>query len=169
MSFENTVDAQRAKEEAIDLKAQDSQPRWWLGPVVTVTAVVTCLVASFAIYHHYFATQPTKFVVVDLHRIIDAKEIEFTAILSKPGVGESERVRALALVADIEPQLKKALVQTRAECGCEILVKAAALTSDGLPDLTPRVAEIMKISDGDFSKAKDQLQKNIASITTPKP
>ena len=135
--------------------------RWWVAPLTTVAAVTACMVGSLSIYHQYFAPKPLNFAVLDLHYIVDAKEVEFTSMLASPSVTDDERKKALDLVAGIEPQLKQVLDQVRRECECEILVKAAALSSTKIPDVTKRVADLMNINAENVAKAKEQIRRNI--------
>ncbi len=139
---------------------KDSQ-RWWVAPLITVTAISACMVASLAIYHQFFVPRPVKFALLDLHYIIDAKEVEFTAMLANPSVTEEDRKNAMDLVSGIEPQLKRVLAQVRLDCECEILVKAAALTSNNIPDITKHVANLMNINADEISKAKEKIRQNI--------
>ena len=153
-----TTDHQEAsKQITVDIQ------RWWVAPLVTVAAVTICMVGSLSIYHKYFVPRPLKFAVLDLHYIIDAKEIEFTSMLARPSVTDDDRKKAMDLVSAIEPQLKQVLAQVRTECECEILVKAAALTSSGIPDITKQVANLMKIDEADVAKAKERIRQNITS------
>lgn len=135
--------------------------RWWVAPLITVAAVTACMIGSLSIYHQYFVPQPLKFAVLDLHYIIDAKEVEFTSMLASPSVTDDERKKAMDLVSGIEPQLKQVLNQVRSECECEILVKAAALSSAKIPDITKRVADLMNINAENVAKAKEQIRRNI--------
>ncbi len=135
--------------------------RWWVAPLITVAAMTICVVGSLGIYHQYFVPRPVKFALLDLHYIIDAKEIEFTSMLASPSVTEAERKKAMDLVSGIEPELKKVLAQVRVDCGCEILVKAAALTSSNIPDITKQVADLMKINADEIIKAKERIRQNI--------
>jgi hypothetical protein len=142
-------------------EVQSVDQKWWVTPMWAVLGAVACIVGSLTVYHQYFAPRQVKFALLDLHHIVDAKEIEFTSMLAKPNVTDDDRKRAMDMVAGIEPQLKQVLAQVRSECGCEILVKAAALTSDNIPDITSRVAELMKINDQDLAKAREAIRRNI--------
>lgn len=148
-------------------ETSEEAQRWWVAPLVTISAVAVVVVGSLYIYHQIFASKPTRFAVLDLHYIIDAKEVEFTAILASPSVTDDERKKAMDLVSGIEPQLKEVLSQVRNECGCEILVKAAALSSTNLRDITKRVAELMGINPENVAQAKEQIRRNI-NATLPK-
>lgn len=158
-----TTAEQTSTPETLSGQAPAEYSRWWLAPLVNTLGAVTFMAASLTVYHFFFAPRPVTFAVLDLHRIVDAKEIEFTAMLSQPNVSEADRKRAMDLVAGIEPQLKQVLNQVRSECGCEILVKAAAMTSGSIQDVTPRVAELMHINEQDVAKARDQLRRNLAA------
>ena len=155
MSSEQTVDTHATSNGLTDAQ------RWWVSPMINVTAITACMLASLVIYHHYFAHRPVKFALLDLHYIIDAKEIEFTSMLANPSVTDAERKKAMDLVSGIEPELKKVLAQVRMECECEILVKAAALTSSNIPDVTKQVADLMKINADEIVKAKEKIRHNI--------
>lgn len=157
MTTETSVTDNQDASENLPAEAQ----RWWVAPLVTVASVAACMIGSLSIYHQYFAPQPLKFAVLDLHYIIDAKEVEFTSMLASPSVTDDERKKAMDLVSGIEPQLKEVLSQVRTECKCEILVKAAALASDKIPDITKRVADLMNINAENVAKAKDQIRRNI--------
>jgi hypothetical protein len=137
--------------------------RWWVIPLMSAVLMEMALLGSLFVYHQQFAPRPIKFVVLDLHRIVDAKQLEFTSILTRPGVNEDDRSKALELVGEIEPQLKRALKLVREECNCQILVKAAALTSEEIPDVTQKVATLMNISDSNLAQAKEQIKRNISS------
>ena len=152
----STTDHQEAsKQITVDIQ------RWWVAPLVTVAAVTICMVGSLSIYHKYFVPRPLKFAVLYLHYIIDAKEIEFTSMLARPSVTDDDRKKAMDLVSAIEPQLKQVLAQVRTECECEILIKAAALTSTKIPDITKRVADLMNINAENVAKSKEQIRRNI--------
>lgn len=157
---EAIVDAQ----DKIADPSSDPQ-RWWVAPLVAIAAVAGVVIGSLYIYHQNFAPRPLKFAVLDLHYIVDAKEIEFTSMLASPTVSDDDRKKAMDLVAGIEPQLKQVLAQVRAECECEILVKAAALSSSKIPDITKQVAELMAINAESVAKAKERIRQNINGNT----
>lgn len=156
------TDAQ-AREYAQDYYNNQSR-RWWLAPMGYATIGVAALVGSIALYHNYFAPKPMRLAVLDINYIVEAKEMQFTALIAKPGVTEADRKQAMDLVAGVEPELKRILAEVRQECGCEILVKAAALTSGHIPDITKNVAERMKIDEASVLAAKLQIRQ---SLSTP--
>ncbi len=157
MTTDASITDNQDSSEQIRVEAQ----QWWVAPLVTVAAVTACLVGSLSIYHQNFAPKPMNFAVLDLHYIVDAKEVEFTSMLASPSVTDDERKKAMDLVSSIEPQLKQVLNQVRSECECEILVKAAALSSTKIPDITKRVADLMNINAENVAKAKEQIRRNI--------
>ena len=164
MNSQNPSAADNSQTQPQSLDQNDVLPveqKWWVTPMWTALGAMACIVGSLMIYHQYFAPKQVKFALLDLHHIVDAKEIEFTSMLAKPNVTDDDRKRAMDMVAGIEPQLKQVLAQVRSECGCEILVKAAALTSDNIPDITLRVAEMMKINDQDLARAREAIRRNI--------
>lgn len=134
---------------------------WWLTPIIALIAGIALVAGGLYVYHTRFAYKPVKFAVLDINKIVDSKELIFTALLSKPGVTEEDRKAALDLVAKIEPELQTVLAGLRQECDCEILVKAAALSSPNIPDLTMVVAERMKITEADLSQAKETIKKSM--------
>jgi hypothetical protein len=136
--------------------------------VFRLIATLALVVLMFALYHLYLVPKPTKFAVLDLNFIVEAKQMQFTAMLAKPGVVDADREAALELVKNMEGQLKTALDEYRAECQCEVLVKAAALTSGGMPDITTQIAQKMGITSDSLSQAKAQVRQSIESIAKPK-
>ena len=141
--------------------ADDESRTWWLAPLAALFAGVALVASGLYVYHTKFAHKPVKFAVFDLNKVVDSKELIFTAMLSKPGVTDEDRKVALDLVAKIEPELQAVLAEIRQECGCEILVKAAAMSSPNIPDLTMVVAQRMKITEADLSQAKETIMKSM--------
>lgn len=139
---------------------------WWLAPAGYLFAVLVLIVGALTVYHISFARKPLRLAVLDLNFIMEAKELEFTALLSRPGVTDVERKNALALVASIEPDLRRVVAEVHKECQCEILIKAAALASDQLPDITKVVADRMGVNEASLTASKAQLK---ASLDSTKP
>lgn len=145
-------------EVILDQKAEASAPAlWWLMPLATVVIGATALVGSFAVYHQYFAVKPMRLAVLDINFILEAKELEFTSVLSRPGVTDADRKAALERVAKIEPELRRVVAEVRKECGCEILVKAAAISSEQILDVTGTVAARMQINEASVAGARKDL------------
>lgn len=140
-----------------------SSTKWWIAPMAYLFTGLLVMVGSFAVYHINFAPKAVRFAVLDLNFIMEAKELEFTAMLSSPGVTDVERKNALSLVSNIEPELRRVVADVRKECKCEILIKAAALTSSELPDITKIVAERMGVTEASLSASKSQLKAAIES------
>ncbi len=137
--------------------------RWWIAPMAYLFTGLFVVVGCLVVYHINFAPKAVRFAVLDLNFIMEAKELEFTAMLSNPGVTDVERKNALALVSNIEPDLRRVVADIRKECQCEILIKAAALTSNELPDITKMVAERMGVTEASLSASKSQLKAAIES------
>lgn len=142
--------------------------RWWVAPMGYLMAGLLLMVGGLTVYHINFAPKPMRFAVLDLNFIMEAKELEFTAMLSNPGVTDVERKNALALVANIEPDLRRIVADVRKDCRCEILIKAAALTSNELPDITKVVAERMGVTEASLSNSKSQLKAAIEARSPAK-
>lgn len=140
-----------------------SSTRWWVAPMGYLVAGLLLVAGALTVYHLNFAPKQVRFAVLDLNFIMEAKELEFTAMLSSPGVTDVERKNALALVSNIEPDLRRVVADVRKECKCEILIKAAALTSSELPDITKIVAERMGVTEASLSASKSQLKAAIES------
>lgn len=134
------------------------EPKWWLAPMGYLVAGLVMMIGVVTVYHISFARKPVRLAVLDLNFIMEAKELEFTAMLSRPGVTDVERKNALALVAGIEPDLRRVVAEIHKECQCEILIKAAALTSDQLPDITKVVADRMGVTESSLSVSRAQLK-----------
>ena len=132
--------------------------RWWIAPLGYLFAGLVMMVGVLFVYHISFARKPIRLAVLDLNFIMEAKELEFTAMLSRPGATDVERKNALALVAGIEPDLRRIVADVRKECQCEILIKAAALSSDQLPDITKVVADRMGVTESSLSVSRAQFK-----------
>ena len=63
------------------------------------------------------------------------------------------------------------LDEIRTECNCELLVKAAALTSDRIPDYTSEVASRLKLTEEAVNKAREDIRSamQLAAEPTPTP
>lgn len=165
MHESNDAQAKEAIASAVPAQQSKELP-WWLAPMGYLVAVLVLIVGALTVYHISFARKPIKLAVLDLNFIMEAKELEFTAMLSRPNVTDVERKNALALVAGIEPDLRRVVAEVHKECQCEILIKAAALASDQLPDITKVVADRMGVNEASLSAAKTQLK---ASLEAAKP
>lgn len=138
----------------------DYQPlsTWWVAPLLGLVAGIVLVISSLAIYHRHFAYKPLQFGVVDVSLVVEAKRDIVHAMLAKPEISEAERLAALNLLGKVEPELRAALDEIRAECECEILVKAAALTSERLPDYTSELARRLQITEEAVTRAREFIQ-----------
>ena len=103
--------------------------------------------------------------------VVEAKRDIVHAMLAKPGVTELEKQTALDLLVKVEPELRAVLDDIRTECNCELLVKAAALTSDRIPDYTSEVASRLKLTEEAVNKAREDIRSamQLAAEPTPTP
>lgn len=169
MSTENPTPADPVADIAPEEPAKlpeptDNQPSssWWLAPLFALLGGLVLAVTSLTIYHRHFAYKPMQLGVVDVSLIVEAKRDIVHAMLAKPDVSDAERQKALDLLVKVEPELRAVIDEIRAECGCELLVKAAALTSDRLPDYTGEVAHRLQVTEEAVKRAREAIQNAMA-------
>jgi hypothetical protein len=133
--------------------------------VIRLIAILAVCAGMIGLYHIYIAPKPTKFVL-DVNFIVESKQMQFTAMLAKPGVVDADREAALEMVKSMEGELRTALDEYRSECACEVLVKAAAMTSANMPDITKQIAERMGINAQSLAAAKAQVRASIEAAGT---
>jgi hypothetical protein len=77
--------------------------------------------------------------VVDLGSVMQIKEQQFTAMLTKPNITEADRASAFDLVKAVGSQVESGVKAIREECRCILLVKGAVISVDhpALTDYTP--------------------------------
>jgi hypothetical protein len=77
--------------------------------------------------------------VIDLGGVMQVKEQQFTAMLTKPNITEADRASAFDLVKAVGSQVEGGIRAVRDECKCILLVKGAVITVDhpALTDYTP--------------------------------
>lgn len=159
------MNEEKNKAEISALDSTDGAKKWtlpeeWMELLRLIATLAVCA-AMIALYHIYAGPKPVKFVVLDINFIVDAKQMQFTAMLAKPGIVDADREAALDMVKSMEGELRSALDEYRVECGCEVLVKAAALTSSGMPDITKQIASKMGITETSLALAKAQVRQSI--------
>ena len=152
------IPPQEAAELAVPADYQASGS-WWLAPLFGLLGGLVLVVTSLTIYHRHFAYKPMQLGVVDVSLIVEAKRDIVHAMLAKPDVSDAERQNALDLLVKVEPELRRVLDEVRTECECELLVKAAALTSDRLPDYTGEVAHRLQVTEDAVNRAREAIQK----------
>lgn len=170
MSSNNDISPEEAAQLPVPADYQ-APGRWWLAPLFGLLAGVALITASMAIYHRHFAYKPQQLGVVDVSLVVEAKRDIVHAMLAKPGVTELEKQTALDLLVKVEPELRAVLDDIRTECNCELLVKAAALTSDRIPDYTSEVASRLKLTEEAVNKAREDIRSamQLAAEPTPTP
>jgi hypothetical protein len=71
--------------------------------------------------------------------VLKRQQQEFAELIAK-GKGEA----AYDLASRMGPRLDQAMRQLTAECGCTLLV-SSAIVGEGIPDMTPRLQQILSI------------------------
>lgn len=103
--------------------------------------------AMLAAYHFWLAKPATGFAVVDLASVVKIREIEFTALLSRPNVSDEDRKSAYLMVSRIGPEMEAAVERLQRECGCTLVVKSAVIAGPA-KDLTPRLKAMLGMAQG---------------------
>lgn len=133
--------------------------RWWelvaraLAPAPTAIAV--CVVALSA-YHAVAYRPPVRIATVDLEGVVEALELQFADLVSRPGATDADREKALALAESAAPQMSRAVSELVSECGCLVLVKNAVVGQAGM-DLTQRLKERMNVANVDVKAIRARL------------
>ena len=120
----------------------------WMSALLVMA--ISTMIAGLLIagYHHFVAKRDAGFVVVDIASIVKAREVQFTELLSRPGVGDQERMQAYQLVSRMGPEIEKAIQELQKECACTIMVKSAVIAGP-TRDLTGRLREMLGIGSGE--------------------
>lgn len=132
---------------------------------VMLAACLFTAVATVSAYHllqRRSATPPLA--TVDLQGVIEAKELQFTEIITKPGITDADRAQAYELVARIGSEVERAVEQLGEECECVVLVRAAVV-GRSLPDLTESLRQKMGVADLDVAAVRERLRN--AQLNTP--
>jgi hypothetical protein len=106
----------------------------------TLVLAILFSIVLIALYHFWLAKPAAGFAVVDINSVVKIKEAEFTALLSRPGVGDRDRIAAYQLVSQMGPQIDRAVGELQKDCACTILVKSAVIAGPA-EDLTAQLKE----------------------------
>lgn len=127
----------------------------WLRVAFVSTA---CALVVVVAYHMFIRGQiQPPIATIDLQSVVDAKELQFTEIVTRPGATDADRDRAYQLVSTLGGELESAVRDIRAECGCTLLVRAAVVGS-AHADLTPALRARLGIADIDVASLREKLR-----------
>lgn len=122
---------------------------------------VALLVTAVAVstYHIAFYAPVPKIATIDLEAVIEAKQLHFAEIVSRPGASDADREHAMALVDSVAPELNRAVAELVAECGCLVLLKNAVV-GHVAPDLTARLKDKVNVGNVDVAVLRAKLRDN---------
>jgi len=134
---------------------------------------LSCSMVVAAGYHMLVRSQlPLPIATVDLQSVVEAKELQFTDIVTRAGATDADRDRAFQLVASLGGELETAVNELRNECRCMVLVRAAVVGS-APNDLTGALRKKMGVSEVDVAALRERLRQtrmapsSAASSQTP--
>ena len=107
---------------------------WFM--VVAASFLISALL--LAAYHFLLAPKPQRLGMLNLEATLKHQQHLFADMISK-----GQASIAYDLAAKTGPRLAGAMKRLSQECGCVILVSQAVV--DGVPDLTPRMQQLMAI------------------------
>lgn len=150
--METNVETNDVNEAVAETTPPAPERQTWFDLVLPLVLPITVIAIAvvgvmLGAYHHVFTKTDTGFAVVDIAAIVKAREAQFTALLSRPNVGDAERMQAYHLVSKIGPEIEGAINELQQECGCVILVKSAVIA--GAPDRTGRLMDKLGIGTGE--------------------
>ena len=138
---------------------------------VFALALVLAVLAGAAAFGGYAwamqrsQSQKPSFATVDLNRINDIEQLRVATLMLNPTGTDADRAAATRLTESFASDLTGAVAAVQKECACTLFVRAAVVTSAvGVPDLTPRLMQLLNISD----KMNGELQarmKGYLSVT----
>lgn len=133
-----------------------SFPGW--RPVASVSAVVALAISQVSIlaYDRFVKAAPRSVATISLQDVLEAKQAQFAEAVSRPGVTDADRSRALDSVESIAPQMAKAVQELTQSCNCIVLVKEAVVGRADL-DLTPQLLEKMGAGNIDLAALRSRL------------
>jgi hypothetical protein len=83
------------------------------------------------IYHVSFNKKPQQNIaVVDLSDIVAVKQKQFTTLLTKKNVTDTDRGAAYEMVKAFGPSLQKSLIEVQKDCSCTLVSKQAVLAGN---------------------------------------
>lgn len=158
---ESSVPAPEPKVEASS--ADFSWADW--GRVAFVSLACSTLVA--VAYHVLTRSNaPLPIATVDLQSVVEAKELQFTEIVTRAGATDVDRERAYQLVSRLGDELEVAVGELRNECRCLVLVRAAVVGSSQ-NDLTAALRKKLGVSEVDVAALREKLLQTRMSSASP--
>lgn len=132
------------------------------GPSILLVALVALLVSSVVVTSALLAYDHTKrdalrYATVNVSQLIEAHELLFSDLVTSPSATDSDRTRAMQLAEQLGTKLTSALDQTRAECGCLLLV-SSAVVGRADADLTATVGARIGLKAEDIAAASARLK-----------
>lgn len=103
---------------------------------ITILLIVLAL-AGYHLWNQSYGAQ--RIGTVDLGAVVAAKQKEFTALVSKPGVTDEDRKKSYDMIKAFGADLSAAVKALPDECGCMVLNAAAVIGGGKTEDLTPRI------------------------------
>lgn len=136
------------------------------GRVAFVSLACSTLVAVG--YHMLTrAHAPLPIATVDLQSVVEAKELQFTDIVTRTGATDADRDQAYQLVSKLGGELEAAVNELRRECNCLVLVRAAVVGS-AQSDLTAALRQKMGVAEVDVAALREKLrQTRLAPPSSP--
>lgn len=131
--------------------------RWGLLPVLQALLVSIAVVAG---YHMTFYEPPLKVATVDLEAVMEAKQLQFAELVTRPGATDADREKAMGLVDAMAPELNRAVAQLVSECGCLVFLKNAVVGQAAV-DLTGSLKAKMNVADVDVSRLRSRVREGM--------
>lgn len=149
-----------------DAESGASVSTWMLWAKVAFIAL-SCSIVVAAGYHMLIRGQlPLPIATVDLQSVVEAKELQFTDIVTRAGATDADRDRAYQLVARLGGELEKAVDELRNECKCMVLVRAAVVGS-APNDLTASLRQKMGVAEVDVAALRERLRQTRMAPAAP--
>ena len=131
-----------------------------LGPIamfaISALIAISVVVIGLTIYHNRFGERQ-KIGVVDIPGVLKSSEMIFTDMISRAGSTDADRQQAYELVRTTGPKIEQALNDIQAECDCLLMAKAAVVGGSHV-DYTPKVREVLGISEVNEQAVQERLR-----------
>lgn len=145
--------------EAVDPSTPSSWVLW--GKVAFVA--LSCATLVVVAYHMVMRSHaPLPIATIDLQAVIEAKELQFTDIVTRPGVTDADRERAYQLVSRLAGELETAVRELRRDCNCLVLVSAAVVGRADM-DLTNVLRERMGVAEVNVAALREKLRPRLTN------
>lgn len=141
----------------------NEQPAMWIGYAINALIALIVVSAGIVAYHYTLAQQNRqRFAVVDVGEVIELKQLEVTASVTRPGISDQERGAAFETISRFAKDMEQALGELQQECGCTLLVRAAVVKT-GSEDLTPALKAKMGVDHLDIKQLTQSIRNNPAA------